>query len=180
MNGKKMLHAAALLLVGGSGGATAATARGPMCYPEAQVSSTTYIMCSGSSHNAVDIGGIPCGEPVRGPLVGSFYYNLYGGCENTCSGSSTCNGGAGNYFVVTGTNGWDFRILHLNTNSFSLSKTCDGCVLGMVGSTGSASSPHVHLDNRQYSTRKSAWYTIAGTTCGSSGYCGNILGYPTL
>jgi hypothetical protein len=179
---RKMLQAAAALAVCCSGTAFAATAMGPICNTDAKVISTTYYSCTGSTHTALDIGGVPCGEPVYAPIVGTYSYRLYGGCANTCSsGNTTCNGGAGNYYVVTGANGWDFRMLHFNTDANSTaSKTCDRCKLGQVGMTGDATVPHVHLDNRQYGTRSTSWYTKAGTTCGSSGYCGNVIGYPTL
>lgn len=126
---------------------------------------------------------MPCGELLRGPIVGSRRYQVYGGCADTCSsGSASCNGGAGNYHVVTGASGWDFRMMHANNGaSTPTTKTCDRCLLGtMVGATGSASVVHVHLDNRQYGTRKTAWYSSAGTTCGSSGDCKSVIGYPTL
>jgi hypothetical protein len=179
MNVRTMLQAAAALAVCGSAAAYAATAVGPVCNSAAKVTSTTYMSCTSGSHSALDVGGVACGDPLYAPLVGVYTYRLYGGCANTCSGD-TCNGGAGNYFVVTGANGWDFRILHTNTDANSTTKTCDRCLLGKVGGTGSASTPHVHLDNRQYGTRKTAWYVTAGTTCGSSAYCGNVLGQPTL
>ncbi len=171
-----------LLAVGLSTPAAAVTAMGPVCNEAAKVLSTTYYSCSSGTHTALDIGGVPCGEPLYGPLVGNFTYRIYGGCANTCSGTgTTCNGGAGNYYVVTGSSGWDFRMLHANNGPTpAVTKTCDRCALGtVVGSTGSASTPHVHLDNRQYGTRKTAWYS--GTvTCGSSATCTRVIGYPTL
>jgi hypothetical protein len=178
---KAMLYAvAAMAAVGWASSVTAATANGPICDTAAWVNSTTYYNCSGSSHTALDIGNGTCAEwNHRGMLVGNFAYRYYGGCAGACYGS-TCNGGAGNYYVVTGASGWDFRQLHFYANVSSGTKTCDRCALGLVGGTGSATGPHVHADNRQYGTRKSAWYTSVGTTCGSSGYCNNRVGVPTL
>jgi hypothetical protein len=181
MNVKNMMYAAAALVAGFAGVASAATANGAICDTAARVGSTTYYSCSGSSHTALDMSNGTCSEwNHRAMIAGSRYYAYYGGCAANCSGGTTCNGGAGNYYVVTGASGWDFRQLHLNANASSGSKTCDGCALGLVGSTGNSSGAHVHADNRQYGTRKSAWYTSKGTTCGSSAYCGNVVGYPTL
>jgi hypothetical protein len=180
MNVKNLMYTAAVLVAGFASVATAATAYGPICETTANVNSTTYYNCSGSSHTALDMGNASCGEwNHRGMLYGSYYYRYYGGCAAACYGSD-CNGGAGNYYVVTGASGWDFRQLHIYANVSSGSKTCDRCALGLVGGTGSATGPHVHADNRQYGTRYSSWYTKAGTTCGSSAYCNNIVGYPTL
>ncbi len=163
----------------------AATANGPICDPAAKVNSTTYYSCSGGTHTALDIANRTCSEwNHRGMLVGSYRYTLYAGCANSCgacsAGAGCCNGGAGNYYVVSGSSGWDFRQLHFNTNADSATKSCDRCALGLVGSTGNSTGAHSHSDNRQYGTRKSAWYTTAGTTCGSSGYCNNRVGTPTL
>ncbi|HEX8824804.1 MAG TPA: peptidase M23 [Archangium sp.] len=181
MNVKNMMYAAAALVAGFAGVATAATAKGAICDTAARVGSTTYYSCSGSSHTALDMSNGSCSEwNHRAMLSGSFYYKYYGGCANNCVGGTTCNGGAGNYYVVTGASGWDFRQLHVNSNASSGTKTCDGCALGLVGSTGNSSGAHVHADNRSYGTRKSAWYVNAGTTCGSSAYCGNVVGYPSL
>ena len=176
---------ALLALAARPAAALAATANGPICDPNAKVNSTTYYGCSGSSHTALDIANGTCSEwNHRAMLVGSFKYTLYGGCANSCgacsSGASCCNGGAGNYYVVSGSNGWDFRQLHSNTNASSKTQTCDRCALGLVGSTGNSTGAHSHSDNRQYGTRKTAWYTSVGTTCGSSGYCNNRVGTPTL
>lgn len=165
------------VVAGGVPSAIAATAMGPVCNEAAKVISTTYYSCTGGAHNGVDIGNVPCGEPLYGPLVGSRRYQSYGGCEDTCAVGTACNGGAGNYYVVTGVSGWDFRMLHATGTAVTV--TCDRCRLGSkVG--GSGGVVHVHLDNRQYGTRKTAWYSGAGTTCGSSGNCTQVIGYPTL
>nr|WP_156040896.1 peptidase M23 [Chondromyces apiculatus] len=162
----------------------AATARGPICENIAKVGSTTYYSCNGSSHTALDISNQSCSEwNARGMILGTVNYKLYSGCANNCANpppNPNCNGGAGNYYVVSGASGWDFRQLHINTNTSSATKSCDRCALGLVGSTGQSYGAHVHADNRQYGTRKSAWYTSVGTTCGSSGYCENRVGTPTL
>jgi hypothetical protein len=182
MSLKKMMYAAVALMTSWAGPALAVEVPvyGPICDTTARVGSTTYYSCSGSSHTALDIFNSTCSEwNHRGMLGGSFYYKYYGGCANSCSGDG-CNGGAGNHVIVTGSNGWDWRQLHINSNANSFSKTCDRCALGLVGATGSATSAHVHADNRQYGTRSTAWYTKAGITCGSSAYCGNIIGYATL
>ncbi|WP_394843659.1 peptidase M23 [Pendulispora brunnea] len=169
-----------MAVVGWAGAVNAETAVGPICDQGARVGSTTYYSCNGASHNALDMSNGTCSEwNHRGMINVSKYYRYYGGCANTCSGSS-CNGGAGNYYVVSGSNGWEFRQLHVNANGSSGSKTCDRCPLGLVGSTGQSTGAHVHADNRQYGTRKTAWYTSVGTTCGSSAYCGNRVGTPTL
>lgn len=160
------------------------TANGPICEDIARVGSTTYYSCNGSTHTSLDISNQSCSEwNHRGMLVGSFKYTLFSGCANNCANpppNPDCNGGAGNYYVVAGTNGWEFRQLHFNTNASSFTQTCDRCALGLVGSTGHSFGAHSHSDNRQFGTRKSAWYTAVGTTCGSSGYCNNVVGKPTL
>ena len=162
----------------------AATANGPICDAAAKVVSTTYYSCNGSSHAGLDISNGTCGQwNHHGMLVGNYYYQNYGGCANNCANpppSPSCNGGAGNFYVVTGGSGWDFRQLHFNTNASTGSKTCDRCALGLVGSTGSSYGAHSHSDNRQYGTRTNGWYTSIGTTCGSSGNCVNRVGVPTL
>jgi hypothetical protein len=183
MNVRNMKSAVAVLAMSLAGVASAITANGPICDTAARVGypSTGSYTCTTGIHNAVDMNNRTCSEwNSRGMLVGTYHYQYFGGCVSACGGGSTCNSGMGNYHIVTGANGWDFRQLHLNANVNSYSKTCDSCVLGLVGATGPVDQPHVHADNRQYATRKTAWYTEAGTVCGSSAYCGNVIGYPTL
>lgn len=170
-------------LCAGESSGLAATANGPICDPNAKVNSTTYYGCSGGSHTALDIANGTCSVwNYRAMLVGSFRYTQYAGCADSCgsctAGAGCCNGGAGNYFVVSGSNGWTFRQLHANSPKGT--QTCDRCALGLIGSTGNSTGAHSHSDNLQYGTRKSAWYTTVGTTCGTSGNCSKRVGVPTL
>ena len=175
---------AALFVVPSALGAATFTARGPICDSTTRVGSTTYYSCSGSIHTALDIGNQSCSEwNHRGMILGSVKYNLFGGCASNCANpppNPNCNGGAGNYYVVNGTSGWQFRQLHFNTSGNTFTRTCDRCALGLVGATGHAFGAHSHSDNRQFGTRMSAWYTSVGTTCGSSGFCDRVVGRPTL
>ncbi len=181
---RKTLYTVAVLVMGWSGVATAATAVGPLCNTNARVRSTTYYSCSGSSHTALDIGGVACGEPVYAPLSGSYSYKFYSGCVTNCYGYGACGNGSPNSYLVTGGDGWDFRIVHFIATADTFAKTCSGCRLGQLGGSkqvsGTSDDVLVHLENRQYGTRKSSWYISKGTTCGSSGYCGSVIGYPTL
>jgi hypothetical protein len=180
MSSMRTLIAVALLVAGWST-ARAATANGGICDTGARVGHTTYYYCSSGLHNAVDSSNGTCSVwNHRGMIVGSRYYTFTGGCANTCSVRSTCNGGAGNYVRVTGSSGWTWSQMHINKNGSSYSKTCDRCPMGLVGSTGNSSGAHIHSDNRQYGTKKTAWYRNVGTTCGTNAYCGRRIGVPTL
>jgi hypothetical protein len=147
--------------------AAAATANGPICDTAARVTGTSGGLnmsngtCSTWNHRAM--------------IVGSFRYQAFAGCANSCSGSA-CNGGAGNYHLVTGANGFDFRQLY--TNNPYATVTCDRCTIGLVGASGGSGGGQVRADNRQYGTRLSGWYS--GTVVGASAYCGNRVGSPTL
>lgn len=126
----------------------------------------------------LDISNMTCSEwNHRGMILGSVHYRYTGGCANSCTGGTSCNGGAGNYYVVTGANGWDFRQLFINASASSYSKTCDRCVLGLVGASGGATRSLARSDNRQYGTRKSAWMSPS-LACGQT--APTIVGYPTL
>ena len=170
-----------LALAGFALGALAAAAEagriktyGPTYWGTPRVKSTTYYFCSSGTHQALDIctGGSCDGcnaANVRAQLAGRRYYHYYGGCADDCNSTkSSCNGGAGNFYVSKGSSGYEFRALHLNANSYSRSKWCDkGCRLGHLGSTGGSTAPHVHNDNRRWGTRLTRWYTMVGTSCGT-------------
>jgi hypothetical protein len=161
---------AALCVAMWGGPVSAVTAYGPICDTAARVECP-----SGTMSSDLYVSNGTCGEwNHRAMLQGNYSYRYFGGCAAACYGS-TCNGGAGNYYTVTGANGWDFRQLHIFANASSGSKTCDRCVLGLVG-TGNDSGPHVHALNTAYGTRHRAW-TVS---CGASGYCAYVMGYPRL
>lgn len=190
MRSKTTIALAALALAGLASPAEAhrRTAYGPVCNPgNVNIKSTTCYFCNPNgdcSHKALDICVFnPCGscnnDNVKGMLENSTHYVWHGGCADDCNGSN-CNGGAGNYYTVTGSDGYEFRELHLNSSAASGTKTCDRCNLGKLGSTGSSTAPHVHADNRRNGERLTAWYNITDTTCGDPAGCGVIVGKPRM
>lgn len=181
-------------LVAGVAGAQRVPTYGPSSLSGTYVKSTTYYFCSSASgsHTALDIcvdtsgAKATCGAckatNVRSMLDGSYYYRLQqGNCADDCDSTPTnCGGGAGNYYEVTGSAGYNFRQLHLIRSADMSSKTAArGAFLGWWGSTGSSSAPHVHADNRQYTTRLTSWYS-GYVTCGSAATSSNAIGQVTL
>jgi len=176
---------------------------GPYSGTTARVRSTTYYFCNPSQglHEALDICiGTPCGycgcDGNQSSWHRAMTYNLKlyqytGGCANNCEGTAgascnlssdnNCNGGAGNYFRVIGTNGWDFRQLHFNYSAvYSYTKYArTGNILGHTGSTGNSTGPHVHADNRLNGVRRTDWYTGL-VTCGDRGTSDFLMGYVQL
>ncbi|HZI11303.1 MAG TPA: peptidase M23 [Myxococcus sp.] len=181
-------------LVGGAASAQTVAVYGPSSLAGTYVKSTTYYFCSSASgsHSALDIcvdtsgAKATCGAckatNVRAMLNGSYYYQLQNSsCADDCDSTATdCGGGAGNYYEVTGSAGYNFRQLHLIRSADMFSKTAArGTYLGWWGSTGSSSAPHVHADNRQYTNRLTAWYT-GYVTCGSAATSSNAIGQARL
>jgi hypothetical protein len=188
----KSLVGAGLALVGAQAAAATVAAYGPSQQSGTYIKSTTYYFCNSSSHTALDIcvdtsgAKATCGAcnatNVLSMLNGTYYYQLmHGSCATDCDSVTTsCGGGAGNYVQVTGSNGYDFRQLHLNPNADMTSKTAArGVYMGWLGSTGSSTAPHVHADNRRNGTRLSAWYS-GYVTCGSPATASNAIGQVTL
>lgn len=188
----KSLVGVGMALVGAQAAAATVAAYGPSVQAGTYVKSTTYYFCNSSTHTALDIcvdtsgAKATCGAcnatNVLTMLNGTYYYQLmHGTCASDCDSVKTdCGAGAGNYVQVTGSNGYDFREMHLNPNADMKSKTAArGAYIGWLGSTGSSTAPHVHADNRRSGTRLSAWYS-AYVTCGSPATSANAIGQVTL
>jgi hypothetical protein len=187
--------AVAVLFVGAQASAQTVAAYGPSSQTGTYVKSTTYYFCStaSGSHTALDIcvdtsgNRASCGACnatyVRSMLNGTYAYRLMiSSCPSDCdSATTTCGGGAGNYYQVTGSNGYDFRQLHLNPDATTMKTqtVARGAYLGWWGSTGGSTAPHVHADNRQNGTRLSAWYA-SYVSCGSPATSSNAIGQVRL
>jgi murein DD-endopeptidase MepM/ murein hydrolase activator NlpD len=76
------------------------------------------------------------GTPLVSVSAGTVYWRAYQA------------GGAGNYVVIRGSDGYDYAYMHLREGS--LVKPGDavsaGQAIGHVGSTGDASGPHLHFE----------------------------------
>jgi hypothetical protein len=180
---------AALLLLVTTSDVRAAEARGAMCDSGSRVTATAYYS-SGNFHGAVDQaksgGGCwlqdsDAARYHRGSINASRYYSYLGGCGRFCGNNlgSQCNGGAGNMISTVGSNGWDWRQMHINhLTGFSKSKTCTRCAFGLIGSTGNSSAGHAHVENRRYGTKSTSW--MSNVYVGMASSCTITVGYPKL
>ena len=95
--------------------------------------------------------GVPIYAAADGVVVdthdGMFDRNQSGGGEPTVL-NLTGGDGAGNYVKIDHGNGWVTWYLHMRENSVAVSKgdvVKAGTILGLVGSSGNSSDPHLHF-----------------------------------
>ncbi len=89
-------------------------------------------------HNAIDIGA-PVGTPVYASADGRVILARYSGW----------NGGYGNYFIISHSNGTQTLYSHCNKIYVSVGQRVEkGEVVGTVGSTGRSTGPHLHFEVR--------------------------------
>jgi hypothetical protein len=189
MKPMKRLIASLVLLLASTASVEAAEARGAMCDAGSRVTATAYYS-SGNYHGVMDQaksgGGCWTQDSAsaryhRGSINSSRYYSYLGGCGKFCGNNlgSTCNGGAGNMITTTGSNGWDWRQMHINyLSGHSKSKTCTRCSFGLIGSTGNSSGGHAHVENRRYGTKSTSW--MSGAYVGMASSCTQTVGSPKL
>jgi hypothetical protein len=140
--------------------AVAATyqARGPIWDDvNGKVTHTTYYGCNANNayHGALDIGNGTCSVwNLRAMLVGTLYWNVHGNYTNCVNSPQVPQ----NYVEAVGYNLYTFGQYHHNNGASSSSKSCDRCVLGLVGATGQAYGAHVHAQNSYNRTAVTAWY----------------------
>ena len=87
--------------------------------------------------------------PVVAPLSGQLLFNDYQ------------RGGAGRYVILHADNGWDMMFAHLLAGSATLKPgtlVTSGTQIGLVGSTGGSTGPHLHFE-----IWPRGWRHIAGT-----------------
>ncbi len=189
------------------------TACGPISGTDAYVNSLRYRFCDPAqgNHYAMDVcNGRPCsycgcdGRQSawhRAMILGVQFYQYNLGyypdvCPSTCDGGSpaacnigtdeNCHAGAGNFFAVIGSNGWDFHQIHINhSGTYSFSKSVsNGTVLGHLGATGISNiGSHVHAENRRIGVLEVNWFELyIGYTiqCNSRATTDRTVGYPQM
>lgn len=117
-------------------------------------------LCQRSGHHstpAIDFG-MPVGATLRATGSGEVIE-----ADAFCSGSGSCNNGAGNIVVIEHPDGRFSRYLHMSTVSVSVGQQVStGDVLGANGLTGHRSSAHLHFDEQfPLGTRVNAGTMIA-------------------
>lgn len=102
--------------------------------------------CRNRNHHsspAIDFG-LPIGATLRSTGSGTVIE-----ADSFCSGSGSCNNGAGNIVVIEHPDGRFSRYLHMDDVSVSVGQdVVTGQVLGTNGNTGHFSSPHLHFDEQ--------------------------------
>lgn len=91
-------------------------------------------------HKGIDLA-VPAGTEVRAAKGGEV---VYAGCE----------GGYGNTVVIQHPEGFQTRYAHLGASSVKVGDTvADEQLLGVVGSTGHSTGPHLHFEVIRYGER---------------------------
>ncbi len=94
--------------------------------------------------NAVDFAA-PVGTTVRAAAAGTVIV-AKSGCS-TGSMKNNCNGGFGNFIVVSHDNGVQTLYAHLSKISVSVGESVNqGETIGLVGNTGRSSGAHLHFE----------------------------------
>jgi murein DD-endopeptidase MepM/ murein hydrolase activator NlpD len=90
----------------------------------------------GHTHQGQDIVANE-GTPVVTPIAGTVHWTAYQA------------GGAGYYVVIAGADGRHYVFMHLQQGSIAVTKgapVAAGQKIGLVGSTGSSTGPHLHFE----------------------------------
>ncbi len=102
-----------------------------------------------SFHNGIDIKG-ETGDPVKATEDGKVT-------------KSTYNQYSGNFIVITHTDGYTSSYAHLAKSNVKEGQTVKkGDIIGLIGSTGSATGPHLHFEIRKDKDPKDPLELIAG------------------
>lgn len=102
--------------------------------------------CRNRNHHsspAIDIG-LPIGAELNATGSGEVIE-----ADSFCSGSGSCNNGAGNIVIILHPDGRYSRYLHMDEVAVSVGQQVStGDVIGTNGNTGHRSSPHLHFDEQ--------------------------------
>ncbi|MCC6198975.1 M23 family metallopeptidase [Candidatus Nomurabacteria bacterium] len=94
--------------------------------------------------NAVDFGA-PIGTPVLAAAEGTVIV-AKSGCS-TGGPKNNCNGGFGNFVVISHSDGIQTLYAHLSVLSVSVGDSIDqGEKVGAIGNTGRSTGPHLHFE----------------------------------
>ncbi len=107
---------------------------------------TDYEYRWGSFHDALDISGTGFGSPIYSAREGTVV-EVYNSCPNYGYLGSSCGGTYGNHVIINHGNNYYAMYAHMTTNiQVSVgSKVKKGQIIGLMGSSGSATGTHLHF-----------------------------------
>lgn len=102
------------------------------------------------AHKGIDIGG-SYGTSVIIATRSGTVTTASDGCASTGSYGNTCGGGYGNYIIIDHGDGTSSVYAHMYQNSLAVKtgdKVSQGQKIGLMGSSGSSTGPHLHFEVR--------------------------------
>jgi murein DD-endopeptidase MepM/ murein hydrolase activator NlpD len=99
-----------------------------------------------AKHKGLDLAA-PRGTAIYSVTDG-VVMSVYGSCPSTGYYGSSCGGGYGNYVKIKASDGTIYIYAHMNTTPMVSANASiqKGQQLGIVGSSGSSTGPHLHFE----------------------------------
>lgn len=116
-----------------------------------------------SPHYAIDISD--AGKHYIIAVASGVVSTVVTGCANNGSLGNYCNGGFGNYIIITHHNGASTTYAHLKTNSITVSQGDEvkqGQIIAEMGNSGNSSGQHLHFEIKVNEVKQNPLEYVSG------------------